>query len=129
MDNQFLNYIAFAGFAGFVAGVVITWIVAKSVAFSRHETIRETVIGPGTSELKRLAGQHAAQMQTIAEAHRLALNATADLNKANDLLRQAEDAVRSSTAELTSMSAISSSSSRAANSDAEPLRPRKARTA
>lgn len=125
MDNQFLTAVAFAGFSGFVIGVVLTWIIAKRVAFQRPDVIREQYGAHGIGALRRLADNQTQQAQTLAEAQRLAQSATAEMTKASELLRQAEAAIRTSTSELSSMT--SAGSGRASPLESEPLKPRAAR--
>jgi phage-related minor tail protein len=125
MDSQFLNIVAFAGFAGFVAGVVLTWIIARTVLFGRSNGVREHVGTRGIAQLKRLADHQSRQAQTLVEANKLAQSASADLAKAAELLRQAEGEFRSSTEQLGSLAAGSGEAY--AVMDGEPLKPRAAR--
>jgi hypothetical protein len=125
MDNQFLNVVAFAGFAGFVSGVVVTWIVARSVLFGRGDGVREQIGTRGIAQLKRLADHQSRQTQTIVEASKLAQAASADMAKAAELLKQAEGAIRTNTEQLGALASGAESGGPAF--DAEPLRPRGAR--
>ena len=127
MDNQFLTVVSFAGFSGFVAGVVLTWLIAKRVAFQPPEPVREQFVNHDKDALRRMAEGHAQQAHTLAEAQRLAQSATGDMAKAAELLRQAEGVLRSSTQELGAMSAEAPKQGRAAPLESEPLRPRAAR--
>lgn len=125
MDNQLLNFVAFAGFAGFVAGVVVTWIIARSVLFGRSNGVREHIGTRGLAQLRRLADHQSRQTQTLVEANKLAQGAAADLAKAAELLKQAEGAIRTNTEQLGALA--SGADSGAAAFDAEPLKPRAAR--
>jgi hypothetical protein len=127
MDNQFLTIVSFAGFSGFVAGVVLTWLIAKRVAFQKPEPVPNQFAHRDKDTLKRLADSQAQQAHTLAEAQRLAQSATGDMAKAAELLRQAEGALRNSTQELNAMSLESPKSGRASSLESEPLRPRAAR--
>jgi hypothetical protein len=125
MDNQFLNIVAFAGFAGFVVGVVVTWIIARTVLFGRGDGVREHIGTRGIAQLRRLADQQSRQAHTLVEANKLAQAASADLAKAAELLKQAEGAIRTNTEQLGALA--SGSDGGATPFDAEPLKPRAAR--
>lgn len=125
MDNQFLNLIAFAGFSGFVGGVVITWTIARMVFPSRSDSIRDQVGSHGVAQLKRLAEQQSRQTSALSDANKLAQSASADMAKAAELLKQAEGAMRANAEQLNSLA--TGPSFGPTNLESEPLRPRAAR--
>jgi phage-related minor tail protein len=125
MDNQFLNIVAFAGFAGFVAGVVVTWIIARTILFGRSNGVRDHIGTRGIAQLKRLADHQSRQAQSLVEVNKLAQSAAADIAKAADLLKQAEGAIRSNTEQLGALA--TGAEGGGAAFDAEPLKPRAAR--
>lgn len=126
MDNQIYNMVVFAGFSGFVGGVVLTWIVARMVLSGRPEIIREQLGKQDIAHLRRLADGQARHAQTLAEANKLAQSAASDIAKVADLLRQAEGAARTNTDQLSGMANAAAGPTIL---ESEPLRPRAARAA
>jgi hypothetical protein len=125
MDNQFLNLVAFAGFFGFVAGVVITWTIARMVFPGRADTVRDHIGSQGIGQLRRLADAQARQAQVLAEAGKLAQSAYSEMTKAAELLRQAETGLKTNAEQLSSLAAGPGSGPTILES--EPLRARTAR--